>query len=201
MARVLVACEFSGAVRDAFTTEGHYAVSCDLLPSETLGNHYQGSVLDVLGEGWDLMVCHPPCTYMALSGMHWTQRGLRDPKLTEDAVEFAMRLITAPIPRICLEQPMSVLASRYRKQDQIIQPWQFGEDAQKKTCLWLKNLPLLEETEYVPPTQVGNLWMYANQTPSGNTKTNTGHERSRTYSGIARAMAKQWAPLLEQSIL
>lgn len=196
MARVLVACEFSGRVREAFKEKGHYAMSCDLLPTEIEGNHYQGNVLDILDDEWDLMVCHPPCTYTALSGMHWTQRGLRDPKLTDEAVDFAVALIESGIPKVCLEQPMSVLTKRYRKHDQVIQPWQFGEDAQKKTCLWLKGLPPLEETEYVPPTQYGLIWKYANQSPSGCNSLRNKQDRSRTFVGIARAMAEQWSPLL-----
>jgi hypothetical protein len=142
--KVLIACEYSGKVRDAFLAAGHEAVSCDLLPTENPGPHYQGDVLDILDEGWDLMVAHPPCTYLSVSGMHWTTRGLRDPKLTEDALSFVQRLMDAPIDRIAVENPISVISSRIRKPDQIIQPWWFGEDASKKTCLWLKNLPKLE---------------------------------------------------------
>lgn len=142
--RVLVACEFSGTVRDAFASLGHDAWSCDLLPSETKGNHYQGDVLDILGDRWDLMIAHPPCTYLAVSGMHWTTRGYRDPKLTEDALDFVQRLLKAPIPKIALENPVSVISSRIRKPDQIIHPYWFGDDASKKTCLWLKGLPKLQ---------------------------------------------------------
>jgi len=142
--RVLVACEYSGKVRDAFSNIGHDAWSCDLLPTDVPGQHYHGDVKDIIGEGWDLMIAHPPCTYLSVSGMHWTTRGLRDPKLTEDALDFVRLLLNAPIPRIALENPVSVISSRIRKPDQIIQPWMFGHDASKKTCLWLKNLPLLE---------------------------------------------------------
>lgn len=149
--RVLVACEYSGRVRDAFLARGHEAMSCDLLPTDAAGPHYQGDVRDVLGDGWDLMVCHPPCTYLSVSGMHWTSRGLRDPQLTEDALDFVRLLLAAPIPRIALENPVSVISSRIRKPDQVIQPWWFGEDASKKTCLWLKGLQRLVPTSPKPP--------------------------------------------------
>jgi len=144
--RVLVACEYSGTVRDAFIRAGHYAESCDLLPSESsFGPHWQGDVRDMLvADDWDLMIAHPPCTYLSVSGMHWTTRGLRDPKLTEEALSFVKMLMDAPIDRICIENPISVISSRIRKPDQIIQPWWFGDDASKKTCLWLKGLPKLE---------------------------------------------------------
>ena len=165
--RVLVACESSGTVRDAFIRAGHDAVSCDLLPTDAPGPHYQGSVLDIIADGWDLMVAHPPCTYLSVSGMHWTTRGLRDPKLTEDALEFARALMNAPIEKIAIENPVSVISSRIRKPDQIIQPYQFGHDASKKTCLWLKNLPLLKPTNHIPGRVVGGKLRWANQTDSG----------------------------------
>lgn len=151
--RVLVACEYSGRVRDAFRRLGHDAMSCDLLPTEAPGPHYQGDVRDVLYDGWDLMIAHPPCTYLSVSGMHWTTRGLRDPQLTEDALSFVRLLMDAPIPRIGIENPVSVISSRIRKPDQIIHPWMFGNDASKKTCLWLKNLPKLDVyyPSVVPP--------------------------------------------------
>ncbi len=142
--KVLVACEYSGRVRDAFLALGHDAMSCDLLPTDVPGPHYQGDVFDIINDGWDLMVAHPPCTYLSVSGMHWTTRGLRDPQLTEDALQFVQRLMDAPIKHIAIENPISIISSRIRKPDQIIQPWWFGHDASKKTCLWLKNLPKLE---------------------------------------------------------
>jgi hypothetical protein len=193
--RVLVACEYSGAVRDAFLRAGHYAASCDILPSESsLGDHYQGSVLDILDHGWDLMVAHPPCTYLSVSGMHWTTRGLRDPQLTEDALAFVRQLMDAPIERIAIENPISVISSRIRKPDQIVQPWWFGHDASKKTCLWLKNLPLLTPTDMLAgdsKTRRGN------QTASGQNKLPPSKDRwklrSATYQGIADAMAAQWS--------
>lgn len=192
--KVLVACEYSGRVRESFRALGHDAWSCDLLPSEDeSSNHYIGDVFDIIDNDWDLMIAHPPCTYLAVSGMHWTTRGLRDPQLTEDALEFVQDLMNAPIPRICIENPVSIISSRIRKPDQIIQPWWFGEDASKKTCLWLKNLPLLVATNLLPGDSKTRR---ANQTASGQNKLGPSadrwKERSRTYQGIANAMAAQW---------
>lgn len=194
--RVLVACEFSGTVREAFARQGHDAWSCDFLGSEIPGNHIVGDVIPLLNQDWDLMVAHPPCTYLSVSGMHWTTRGLRDPKLTEDALDFVRALMSAPIPRIAIENPISVISSRIRKPDQIIQPWWFGHDASKKTCLWLKDLPHLHPTNKLPgddKTRRGN------QTASGQNRLGPSpdrwKERSRTYPGIADAMAMQWGSL------
>jgi site-specific DNA-cytosine methylase len=197
--KVLVACEYSGVVRDAFLRAGHYALSCDLLPCESTasGDHYQGDVRDVLDHGWDLMIAHPPCTYLSVSGMHWTRRGLRDPKLTEDALGFVRALMDAPIESIAIENPVSVISSRIRKPDQIVQPWQFGHDASKKTCLWLKNLPLLHATKIVEPRIINGRKRWDNQTDSGQNRLPPSADRwkirSATYQGIADAMAAQWA--------
>jgi hypothetical protein len=194
--RVLVACEYSGTVRDAFRRAGHDAMSCDLLPTEAPGPHYQGDVRDVLDDGWDLMVAHPPCTYLSVSGMHWTTRGLRDPQLTEDALTFVRLLLEAPVPRIALENPVSVISSRIHKPDQIVQPWMFGHDASKKTCLWLKGLPRLVPTAIVAPRIVNGRKRWGNQTNSGQNKLPPSEDRwkirSATYQGIADAMADQW---------
>lgn len=191
--RVLIACEYSGRVRDAFLAAGHDTMSCDLLPTDSPGPHYQGDVFDIIHDGWDLMVAHPPCTYLSVSGMHWTTRGLRDPKLTEDALAFVQRLMDAQIERIAIENPISVISSRIRKPDQIIQPWWFGHDASKKTCLWLKNLPLLQPTDMLPGDAKTRR---ANQTASGQNKLPPSKDRwkirSETYAGIANAMAAQW---------
>ena len=197
--RVLIACEYSGTVRDAFRARGHDAISCDLLPTDAPGPHYQGPVQDIMGDGWDLMIAHPPCTYLSVSGMHWTTRGLRDPQLTEDALEFVRMLMDAPVPRIAIENPISVISSRVRKPDQIITPSQFGHDASKKTCLWLKGLPLLRPTQLVEPRIIGGRKRWGNQTDSGQNKLPPSKDRwkirSATYAGIAQAMADQWGSL------
>ena len=191
--KVLVACEFSGTVRDAFISMGHKATSCDLLPSDTPGPHYCGDVRDVIDIGWDLMIAHPPCTYLAVSGLHWNKRRPERAKLTEEALDFVRLLLDAPIPRIALENPVGCISSRIRKPDQIIQPWQFGHDASKATCLWLKGLPLLQHTEVLPG---GRQARRANQTASGQNKLPPSADRwklrSLTYPGIAKAMAEQW---------
>lgn len=184
--KVLVACEFSGTVRDAFIARGHTAISCDLLPTDSPGPHYQGSVLDILDDGWDLMVAHPPCTHLAVSGARW----FRDKKIEqEEALDFVRLLLQAPIPRIGLENPVSVISSRIRKPDQIIQPWEYGHPETKTTCLWLKNLPLLLPTNIVENRR-------DNLTPSGQNKLGPSPDRwklrSKTYQGIADAMASQW---------
>ncbi len=195
--RVLIACESSGAVRDAFRACGHFAMSCDLLPSEQPGPHHQGDVRELLDQEWDLLIAHPPCTYLSVSGMHWTTRGLRDPKLTEDALDFVRLFMDAPIERIAIENPVSIISSRIRKPDQIIQPHQFGHDASKKTCLWLKGLPLLKPTQMVEPRIVNGKQRWANQTDSGQNKLPPSKDRwklrSKTYEGIADAMAAQWS--------
>ena len=194
--RVLVACEYSGRVRDAFLALGHDAMSCDLLPTDVPGPHYQGDVTEILNDGWDLMVAHPPCTYLSVSGMHWTARGLRDPQLTEDALAFVRLLMDAPIPRIAIENPDSVISSRIRKPDQIINPYEFGHDASKKTCLWLKNLTPLTPTRIIEPRIVNGRKRWGNQTDSGQNKLSPSDDRwkirSETYEGIAKAMAAQW---------
>jgi hypothetical protein len=194
--KVLVACEYSGTVRDAFIRAGHDAISCDLLPTDAPGPHYQGDVGDVLGDNWDLMVAHPPCTYLSVSGMHWTTRGLRDPQLTTDALAFVRLLMNAPIPRIAIENPVSIISSQIAKPDQIIQPWMFGHDASKKTCLWLKGLPSLTPTQTIAPRMVNGKPRYGNQTDSGQNRLAPSADRwkirSETYSGIADAMANQW---------
>jgi hypothetical protein len=181
--RVLIACEFSGTVREAFAALGHDAWSCDLLPSERkgLGRHIQGDVLRHLTGGWDLMIAHPPCTHLAVSGARWFKE-----KAVEQAValEFVRRLLTAPIRRICLENPISIISSRIRKPEQIVQPWQFGHGEVKATCLWLKGLPKLVPTKVVEGRHPA-CWL-ASPGPD------RWKLRSRTYEGIAQAMAEQW---------
>lgn len=185
MARVLVACESSGVVRDAFIRAGHDAMSCDLLPTEQPGPHYQGDVCDVLDDGWDLMVAHPPCTHLAVSGARWFKDKLIE---QEESLHFVRLLLAAPIPRIALENPISIISSRIRKPDQIIQPWQFGHGETKATCLWLKNLPKLQPTDVVEGREAR-----VHKMPPG---PNRWRERSRTYLGIGAAMADQWGRVL-----
>jgi hypothetical protein len=194
--RVLVACEYSGTVRDAFRARGHDAMSCDLLPTDAPRPHYQGDVCDILGDGWDLMIAHPPCTYLCSSGLHWNKRVPGRAQMTEDALDFVRLLLDAPIPRIALENPIGCIGTRIRKADQTIQPWQFGHDASKATCLWLKNLPLLTPTAIVEPRIANGKKRWANQTDSGQNRLPPSDDRwkirSETYVGIAEAMADQW---------
>lgn len=180
--KVLVACEYSGAVRRAFAAKGHMAVSCDLLPADDGSpDHYQGDVFDIIDKGWDLMVAFPPCTHLAVSGARW----FKDKQAEQaEALEFVQRLLDADIPKICLENPVSVISTRIRKPDQIIQPWQFGHGETKKTCLWLKGLTPLVPTDIVEGREQ-RVWKMP---PSEN----RWKERSKTYEGIAKAMAEQW---------
>jgi hypothetical protein len=180
--RLLVACEFSGIVRDAFLAVGVDAVSCDLLPSERPGPHIQDDVLRHLDEGWDMMIAHPPCTYLAVSGARWFASR---PEKQEAALDFVRALLDAPIPLIALENPVSVISTRIRKPDQIIQPWQFGHGETKATCLWLKRLPKLVPTDVV----AGRTGRVGRLPPSPD----RWKERSRTLPGIAAAMAEQWS--------
>jgi len=181
--RVLVACEYSGRVRDAFLAKGHEAMSCDLLPTDALGPHHQGDVLDVINDGWDLMIAHPPCTHLAVSGArHFAAKQASG--VQQEALEFVTCLLDAPIAKIALENPISIISSRIRKPDQIIQPWQFGHGETKATCLWLKGLPLLAPTKIVE----GRADRIHKMPPSPN----RWKLRSTTYQGIANAMAEQW---------
>lgn len=196
--RVLVACEYSGAVRDAFIRAGHYAASCDILPSESpLGDHYQCNVLTILDHDWDLMIAHPPCTFLCASGLHWNKRRPERAQQTEDALAFVRQLLDAPIARIALENPIGCISTRIRKPDQTIQPHQFGHDASKATCLWLKGLPILTPTNHIAPRQVNGRKRWGNQTDSGQNKLPPSADRwkirSETYKGIADAMANQWS--------
>lgn len=197
--RVLVACEYSGTVRDAFRARGHYAMSCDLLPTEADGLHYQGDVRNLIHGDWDLMIAHPPCTYLCSSGLHWNKRVPGRAELTEQALDFVRELLDAPIPRIALENPIGCIGTRIRKADQTVQPWQFGHDASKATCLWLKNLPPLVPTSIVEPRLVNGKKRWGNQTDSGQNRLPPSADRwkirSETYTGIAEAMADQWGQL------
>ena len=198
---MLVACEYSGAVRDSFLAMGHDAISCDLLPTDVPGPHYQGDVFDIIDDGFDLMVAHPPCTFLCVSGLHWNNRG-RGHQGTADALVFFKRLLDVDIPMIAVENPIGIASTKIRPADQTIQPWQYGHGETKATQLWLKNLPLLRPTNIVegreprihmlPPSK--DRWKI----------------RSATYRGIAQAMAQQWgavglgqvqdAPKLQQAL-
>lgn len=188
--RVLIACEFSGTVRDAFLKKGHDAWSCDLLPTDSDGPHIQGDITKFLNKGWDLMVAHPPCTHLAVSGARWFKGKEKEQK---EALDFVKTLLDAPIDKIALENPVSIISSKIRKPDQIIQPWMFGHPESKTTCFWLKNLPRLIPTKILKVPENG-VWL--NQTPSGQNKLGPSPDRwkirSKTYAGIAAAMAEQW---------
>jgi site-specific DNA-cytosine methylase len=182
MLRVLVACEYSATVRDAFRSRGFDAWSCDLLPTEGDPRwHIQGDVLPLLGNGWDLLIAHPPCTHLAVSGARWFKDKLLE---QAEALEFVRKLLDAPIPHIALENPVSIISSRIRKPDQVIQPWQYGHGETKATCLWLKNLPKLKPTQIVEGREAR-----VHKMPPGPDRWK---ERSRTYAGIAEAFADQW---------
>jgi hypothetical protein len=192
--KILIACEYSGTVRDAFIKKGHDAISCDLLPTDKTGPHYQGDVFDIINDGFDLMIAHPPCTYLTVSANKWykdqperksgTLVGARRREAREESIEFFLKLYNCGIPKIAIENPIGVLSSRFRKPDQVLQPWMFGHGETKATCLWLKGLPLLTPTDvvdgreqrlhYLPKTE--DRWKI----------------RSVTFQGIADAMAEQW---------
>ena len=192
--RVLVACEYSGRVRDAFIRQGHAAISCDLLPSDAPGPHYQGDVFDIIGDGFDLMIAHPPCTYLCSSGLHWNKRRPERAALTDDALAFVLRLWDAPIKKIAIENPVGCLSTRFKPPTQIIQPYQFGHPESKATCLWLQGLPRLTPTNIMQLPASGR---WNNQTASGQNSLPPSADRwkvrSLTYIGIAEAMAEQWS--------
>ncbi len=192
--KILVACEYSGVVREAFSKKGHDAWSCDYLQTEIDGNHIQKNVLEVIGDGWDLMIAHPPCTHLAICGARWFKDKINEQK---DALVFVSKLMNANIEMICIENPVSVISSKIRKPDQIIQPYNFGDKQIKKTCLWLKNLPVLLPTEIVKPeydivnskTKKKGYSIYPKGWGKG---IRSSKERSRFFPGVAKAMADQW---------
>lgn len=202
--KILIACEFSGIVRDAFRAQGHDAISCDLLPTERPGPHYQENVLDRLDHNWDLMIAHPPCTYLSNAGIRWFNEERYGDKARErkrlrlQAFDFIMKLADAKIPQIAIENPVGWLNNHWRKPDQIIQPWQFGDPESKRTCLWLKNLHLLQSTKIVKP----KIYAYFKRgkkkgqpiygTQYLHLAEDRGKTRSITFQGIADAMAEQW---------
>lgn len=171
-------------------------MSCDILRSETPGPHHQGDVLDILEDGWDMMIAHPPCTYLCSSGLHWNKRRPERVQMTEDALRFVQVLLDAPIPKIALENPIGAISTRIRKPDQTIQPYHYGHDASKATCLWLKGLPLLKPTKMIEPRIINGRPRWNNQTDSGQNNLPPSKDRwkirSATFPGIADAMAKQW---------
>ena len=200
--KILIACEFSGTVREAFTKLGHDVTSCDLEPTSLPGKHYQGSVLDILNDGWDMMVAHPPCTYLTVTGNKWFKEEYKDrfpnrQQDRKDAIEFFMALVNANIPKIVIENPIGIMSTIYQKPSQIIQPWQFGHEASKSTCLWIKGLPLLKPTNIVSKGEFVTFksgkrmtkWYAdaAKYSPKERAKI-----RNTTFQGIADAMADQW---------
>mgnify|MGYP003645688792 CR=1 FL=1 len=187
--RVLIACEYSGRVRDAFARMGHDATSCDMLPTDEPGKHYQGDVTDILGDGWDMMVAFPPCTHLAVSGARWFKEKRADGR-QQAALDFVRLLMDAPIDKIAIENPVSIISSHIRKPDQTIQPWQFGHGETKRTCLWLKNLPKLTPTDIVEGREQ-RIWKMP---PSAD----RWKFRSQTYAGIAQGMAEQWGEQTQQ---
>lgn len=191
--KVLIACEYSGVVRDAFTAKGHDAMSCDLLPTDSPGQHYQGDVFDVIDYPWDLMIAHPPCTHLSVSGArHFAEKRLDGRQ--QSAVSFFMRLVrqSAHIPMVAIENPVCIMSTMYRKPDQVIQPWQFGHGETKATCLWLTNLPPLRPTQIVEGREAR-----IHKMPPGPDRWK---ERSRTFEGIAQAMGDQWGAALMQAM-
>lgn len=199
--RVLIACEYSSAVRDEFIKLGHDAVSCDLLPTDVPGPHYQGDVFDIINDGWDMMIAFPPCTHLALSGSQWFAEKQKDGR-QDEALQFVRDLMNADIPKIAIENPIGIISSRIRKYDQIIQPWMFGDPFQKSTCLWLKNLPPLIATDIVSKGEFKEwidkktgkkkrqpIWFFE-ALSQGDLRWKI---RSQTFPGIAKAMAQQWS--------
>ena len=181
--KVLIACEYSGRVRDAFIAQGHDAISCDLLPTERAGPHYQGNVFDIINDGFDLMIAHPPCTDLAVSGAAWFAKKRADGS-QQKSIEFFMALANANIPKICIENPIGIMSTLWRKPSQIIQPWMFGHGECKATCLWLNDLPKLIPTKII--TERKQTLYLLPPTPD------RARKRSNTFFGIAEAMAQQW---------
>jgi hypothetical protein len=194
--RVLVACEYSGVVREAFRKYGHKAISCDLLPTEIPGPHLQCDVLSILNDGWDLMIAHPPCTFLACSGARWFKDVERKPK-QKQALDFVYTIMESKIPRVAIENPISIISTYIKEPTQIIQPWMFGDECQKTTCLWLKNLPKLKPTKIVSKggfvvTKSGKVVSKFHSDTFNLKVSERGKVRSKTFQGIAEAMADQW---------
>ena len=197
--KVLIACEYSGIVRDAFTEHGHDAMSCDILASDSDGPHYQGSMFDIINDGWDLMIAHPPCTYLCVSGNRWFKEEYKDRFPTRhndrlDAIDFFMSCTNADIEKICIENPVGIMSTKYKKPTQYINPWEFGDPHSKKTGLWLKNLFPLSPTNSIPPITKEDKKKYSDWYNNALSLNNAGRSkvRSKTFQGIADAMADQW---------
>jgi hypothetical protein len=192
--RVLIACEYSGAVRDAFIAKGHDAMSCDLLPTDAPGPHYQGNVLDIINDGWDMVIAFPPCTHLAVSGAkHFAAK--RADGRQQEGIDFFNLFTSLNVQRVCIENPIGIMSKLYRKPNQIIQPWMFGDKAQKSTCLWLKGLPTLVPTNIVDK---GEFYISPSgkKLPKWYSDNKSAKVRSKTFQGIANAMADQWGGLL-----
>ena len=195
--KVLVACEFSGTVRDCFIAMGHDAISCDLLPTEARGPHIEGDILDVLYDSsWDLVIAHPPCTYLSASGLHWNKRIPGRAEKTQDALDFITKIWNAPVEKMFIENPVGCINTRldFMPKPQYVQPYNYDEDASKKTGLWLRGLAPLEPTEVIEPRYVDGKPRWSNQGDTGYDKFGGGQgkERSVTFFGLAAAMADQW---------
>ena len=195
--KVLVACEFSGTVRDCFIAMGHDAISCDFLPPAARGPHIQGDILDILYDpSWDLIIAHPPCTYLAASGLHWNKKIKGRAEKTEEALDFITAIWEAPVEKLCIENPVGCINTRldFMPKPQYVQPYNYGEDASKKTGLWLRGLAPLEPTEVIEPRYVDGKPRWSNQGDTGYDKFGGGQgkERSVTFFGLAAAMADQW---------
>ena len=194
--KILIACEFSGTVRDAFSKLGHDVTSCDLEPSAKPGNHYQGSVLDIINDGWDMMIAHPPCTHLAVSGARHFEKKKADGR-QQQGIDFFMALANSNIPRYAIENPIGIMSTLWRKPDQIIQPYEYGYPTTKATCLWIKNLPLLTPTKIVDKGEVITFtsgkrmskWFYESSRLKPKEREKM---RNKTFQGIADAMAAQW---------
>jgi hypothetical protein len=192
--KILIACEYSGVVRDAFIAKGHDAMSCDLLPTDAPGPHYQGDVLDIIKDGWDMVIAFPPCTHLAVSGAkHFAAK--RADGRQQEGIDFFNLFTNLDVERVCIENPIGIMSKLYRKPNQIIQPWMFGDKAQKSTCLWLKGLPTLVPTDIVDK---GEFYISPSgkKLPKWYSDNKSAKVRSKTFQGIANAMADQWGGLL-----
>jgi len=208
--KILVACEFSGTVREAFAKLGHDAWSCDIEPTDIPGKHYQGDMFDIVNDGWDMMIAFPPCTHLAVSGAKHFEQKRKDGR-QQQGIDFFLKVANVPIPRIAIENPVGIMSNLYRKPDQVIQPWQFGDKAQKTTCLWLKNLPLLKPTDvvskgdfYISPSGKKLPSWYGDAAVDGKKIAYGSPEmkriRNKTFQGIANAMADQWGDYTAQQM-